>query len=180
MTGNKIKIFFRKGQSVSVCQLECKDVYINSLLRKRHISIPADFALQLCRRILLFVAMNGWILLAGISAMTIAIHDVTGFQCYTCGPSTDCTDAFGATTSCGNNVNTCKKVQVSGFNNKQKVTTRACGVEGLSADGCGTEDDFGVYTAICFCDSSLCNLANRYGSNMLFGAVMAFAVIKFA
>ena len=62
--------------------------------------------------------------------------------------------------------------------NGEKIVRRSCGRLGDNAGNkCDSLENGGTY---CTCDSSLCNSANNYGHNMLFGTVMAFAGMKFA
>ena len=144
--------------------------------------------------------MNGSIILAGIVAMVVAVTDVTGIQCWTCGSagiglSAGCVGKNGTKTTCGVNINSCLtgNATISGVENVQ----RSCGVGGAS-DMCFSTEILGHDTYVCYCTSNLCNSAkhaaatssgdkhgannsaNKHGANMLFGAVVAFAVMKFA
>ena len=128
--------------------------------------------------------MNGLTILAGIVAMTIAVTDVTGFQCWTCGHvsmgvlygTPGCVDDPGTKTTCGANVDTCWKAHAVG--NGQEAVVRSCGFAYATGNQCESAKSGGTTTTGCVCDSDLCNSANNNGANMLFGAVMAFAVMK--
>ena len=115
--------------------------------------------------------MNGLTILAGIVVMTIAVTDVTGFQCYT-GPGVD---DPGAAVDCSFGTKACLKVHVVASGTES--ITRSCGIV-VSGNECTSLSTSQGTATTCVCDTNLCNSANNNGANMLFGAVMAFAVMK--